>query len=61
MFEGKAKLDYRESEPDRVQVKIGACDKHFKCLEELENVMYDENVLARDDIERAIKVGTQEG
>lgn len=28
-------LDYRESEPNWVQVKAGACDKHFRDLEHL--------------------------
>lgn len=32
MFPQGARLDYREFEPDRVQVKIGACDKHLSNL-----------------------------
>jgi len=35
MFTHGARLDYRESEPDRVQVKIGACDTHKAHLEKL--------------------------
>ncbi len=34
-FETGAYLDYREFEPDYIQVKIGACKKHVHCLEEL--------------------------
>lgn len=33
MFQTGARLDYREYEPDYVQVKIGACDKHADNLE----------------------------
>lgn len=32
MFPQGARLDYRKFEPDRVQVKIGACDKHLSNL-----------------------------
>lgn len=35
MFDG-ARLDYRESEPDRVQVKIGACGTHLENLKRLD-------------------------
>lgn len=42
MFEGKgAYLDYREHEPDRVQVKIGACDQHLSELERLDNITHE--------------------
>ena len=30
-----AKLDFRPSEPNWVQVKVGACDKHLPNLEKL--------------------------
>jgi len=32
MFSHGARLDYRDFEPTRIQVKIGACDEHRKCL-----------------------------
>jgi hypothetical protein len=35
LFEGRARLDYREYEPDRIQVKIGVCEDHGDQLEEL--------------------------
>lgn len=35
LFGGKARLDYRDFEPDRVQVKVGACDEHKGNLEAL--------------------------
>ncbi|OGZ29899.1 MAG: hypothetical protein A2562_02160 [Candidatus Nealsonbacteria bacterium RIFOXYD1_FULL_39_11] len=34
-----AVLDYREYEPDRVQVKVGACDAHYANLEELDRLV----------------------
>jgi hypothetical protein len=37
MFNGKARLDYREREPNRIQLKVGACDKHLPNLELLYN------------------------
>lgn len=37
----RARLDYREFEPDRVQVKIGACAKHFSALEKLREITQD--------------------
>lgn len=36
MFKKGARLDYRDHEPDRVQVKIGACDTHLPNLVRLE-------------------------
>ncbi len=35
MFKKRARLDYREYEPDRVQVKVGACDTHLSNLKKL--------------------------
>lgn len=34
-FRGRARLDYRPSEPSWLQVKIGACDEHKPVLERL--------------------------
>lgn len=41
MFGEAAFLDYRESEPDRVQVKIGACKKHKHNLKRLDSLVQD--------------------
>ena len=41
MFSQGARLDYRKREPDRVQVKIGACDMHITNLEKLDELMLD--------------------
>ncbi len=30
-----AKLDYRDFEPNWIQVKVGACDEHVHCLNDL--------------------------
>lgn len=35
MFQTGAFMDYRESEPDRIQVKVGACDGHCPNLQKL--------------------------
>lgn len=35
LFARGARLDYRDFEPDRVQVKVGACEKHKPNLEAL--------------------------
>lgn len=46
MFNGVgAYLDFREHEPDRVQVKIGACDKHLGNLKLLEGIIKDKFVI----------------
>ncbi len=31
-FDGRARLDYRPSEPNWIQIKVGACDKHVDNL-----------------------------
>lgn len=41
LFRGWARLDYREYEPDRVQVKVGACEKHFINLQKLDGLVKD--------------------
>lgn len=35
MFGGRARLDFREYEPDRIQVKVGACAAHASKLQAL--------------------------
>jgi hypothetical protein len=41
MFKHGARLDYRESESDRVQVKIGACNKHLRNLKKIDALTKD--------------------
>lgn len=41
MFSQGAWLDYRDFEPDRVQVKIGACNTHLPNLEKLHELTRD--------------------
>ena len=41
LFPQGARLDYREYEPDRVQVKIGACDLHLPHLQKLDLLVQD--------------------
>src|SRR3989344_4039782 len=38
MFPQAARLDYRDFEPDRIQVKIGACDVHLPNLQKLDEL-----------------------
>ncbi|RJQ28064.1 hypothetical protein C4565_04220 [Candidatus Parcubacteria bacterium] len=53
MFETGARLDYREHEPDRIQVKIGACDKHFRNLEMLHNKTSETGTIVAEMIFRS--------
>lgn len=41
MFPLGARLDYRDFEPDYVQVKVGACDEHLPNLERLDKLVKD--------------------
>lgn len=41
MFACGAHLDYRDFEPDRVQVKVGACDFHLENLRKLNKITHD--------------------
>ena len=52
---GGAKLDYREREPDRVQVKIGACNEHLPNLKKLDSLVSD-NIIVESKIEQAKSV-----
>lgn len=49
MFLQGARLDYRDFEPDRVQVKIGACDSHLANLQKLDE-------LTRDGVITAVRI-----
>lgn len=41
MFAQGARLDYRDFEPDYVQVKVGACDEHLLNLKRLHKLVKD--------------------
>ncbi len=43
-------LDYRYFEPNWIQVKVGACDEHKKCLENLYNLVLENDNIITDDI-----------
>lgn len=53
MFHQGARLAYRDFEPDRVQVKIGACDKHLPNLKKL-NDLTREGVIKSEYITQAM-------
>ncbi len=56
MFKRGAHLDYREFEPDRVQVKICACDLHLPNLERLNDFVKD-GVILQEHITEALSLG----
>jgi len=57
MFKHGAWLDYRVSEPDRVQVKVGACDKHKKNLQKLDELTSSaDGVITSEMIETAVSL-----
>lgn len=51
-FNGLAYLDYREHEPEHIQVKVGACRKHISCLDELDKIVSDYNVIRKMDVDK---------
>jgi len=53
LFKGRARLDYRDFEPDRIQLKIGTCQDHLPELEELQRRTY---VLGRLDAKHLAEV-----
>jgi len=56
MFKQGARIDYREHEPDRVQVKIGACATHITNLEYLNKLTAagNKDVLAQEMVRAAV-------
>lgn len=54
MFEKGAWLDYRPSEPDWVQVKIGACDPHLPKLERLMALAREKKIITAEMIEQSL-------
>lgn len=59
-FDGRARLDYRPSEPNWIQVKIGACDKHLPNLQKLHDLTAIHNVIRRADIADARELKVSE-
>ncbi len=55
LFQQGARLDYREHSPDRVQVKIGACDSHLTNLQKLDKLTQG-GVISLGRIKEAMKV-----
>ncbi len=53
MFPSGAQLDYRDYEPDRVQVKIGACDEHLGNLQRLDLATATDGVINASQVEEA--------
>jgi len=48
-----SRLDYRESEPDWIQVKVGACKKHYPNLEVLHKLVRENGIITKDKINAA--------
>ncbi len=57
MFPQGARLDYREYEPDYVQVKIGACTKHRRKLERLHNLTVKHEGVILETMVKAVTEG----
>lgn len=53
MFDGLAFLDYRENEPDWIQVKVGASKKYFTNLEYLEILIKEDGFITKEKIEKS--------
>lgn len=53
LFSKGARLDYREYEPDHVQVKIGACDSHLPNLERLHSLVSD-GIITKERIAQSV-------
>ena len=55
MFTYGARLDYRDSEPNWIQVKIGSCEKHNENLKNLHRMVSRGRRVSRRMIARASK------
>jgi hypothetical protein len=56
LFESGARLDYRELEPDYVQVKIGACESHKPNLTHLHKAVRADGIITKDRIDEALTI-----
>ncbi|NCX55778.1 MAG: hypothetical protein EBW87_01055 [Burkholderiaceae bacterium] len=54
-FNGRARIDYRPSERNLVQVKFGACDKHHKALSDLSKLTQVHGVLRESMITEVVR------
>lgn len=55
-FNGRARLDFRENEPDWIQVKVGACDAHLGNLRALDKSTRRYGVIRLKDIADAMSL-----
>jgi hypothetical protein len=53
-------LDYRPSEPNWVQVKLGACDKHIPVLEAILDATCKNRTIDELVIEEALRIGLKD-
>jgi len=60
MFQQGARLDYRDFEPDRVQVKVGACNAHLPNLRRLDELTRDGVITSVHISEAVDRVGFQD-
>lgn len=54
-FRGLARVDFRPSEPNWIQVKFGACDKHHKALSDLSKLTLVHGVLRESMITEVVR------
>ena len=55
-FGGRARLAYRGYEPNRIQLKVGACDAHLDNLRALNKAAIKQDVIRKKDIEEAVRM-----
>ncbi len=53
-FNGKARLDFRPSEPNWIQMKVCACEKHIHNLEYLSEQTSRYHIIRKKDVEDAV-------
>lgn len=60
LFGFGARLDYREFEPDWIQVKVGACDKHITNLDSLHQQLAEYKHITADIVKKARSISKKE-
>jgi len=55
-FGNLARLDYRDYEPNYIQVKVGACNEHFPMLQKLDRLTSVHGVIRKTMIEECKKI-----
>lgn len=53
-FSGRARTDFRDAEPHRIQLKVGACERHLPRLNRLHEKTRVHNVIRKLDIEELV-------